>query len=170
MSYEDVKKVWMNGKLVDWADAKIHIARTSFHYGTGVFEGARVLQDHARVRRLPARRAHRAPLRLREDLPDGMPYTPEQFRRGDPRDDPRQRDRGLLHPPDRLPRLRRARRQPASTAPSTPRSCVWDWGTYLGKEALEQGVDVKVSSWTRMAPNTLPAMAKSAANYAELAR
>jgi branched-chain amino acid aminotransferase len=42
---------------------------------------------------------------------------------------------------------------------------VWDWGKYLGKEALEQGVDVCVSSWTRMAPNTLPAMAKSAANY-----
>ena len=42
---------------------------------------------------------------------------------------------------------------------------VWDWGKYLGKEALEQGVDVCVSSWTRMAPNTLPAMAKSAGNY-----
>ena len=42
---------------------------------------------------------------------------------------------------------------------------VWDWGTYLGKDALEQGIDVCVSSWTRMAPNTLPAMAKSAGNY-----
>ena len=42
---------------------------------------------------------------------------------------------------------------------------VWDWGKYLGHEALEQGVDVCVSSWTRMAPNTLPAMAKSAGNY-----
>jgi branched-chain amino acid aminotransferase len=42
---------------------------------------------------------------------------------------------------------------------------VWEWGRYLGAEALEQGVDVRVSSWNRMAPNTLPAMAKSAANY-----
>jgi branched-chain amino acid aminotransferase len=42
---------------------------------------------------------------------------------------------------------------------------VWEWGKYLGTEALEKGVDVCVSSWTRMAPNTLPAMAKSAANY-----
>jgi branched-chain amino acid aminotransferase len=42
---------------------------------------------------------------------------------------------------------------------------VWDWGRYLGPEALEEGVDVCVSSWTRMAPNTLPAMAKTAANY-----
>jgi branched-chain amino acid aminotransferase len=42
---------------------------------------------------------------------------------------------------------------------------VWEWGRYLGAEALEQGVDVRVSSWTRIAPNTLPALAKSAANY-----
>jgi branched-chain amino acid aminotransferase len=46
---------------------------------------------------------------------------------------------------------------------------LWEWGAYLGKEALEQGTDVKISSWSRMAPNTLPAMAKSAANYANSA-
>jgi branched-chain amino acid aminotransferase len=43
---------------------------------------------------------------------------------------------------------------------------LWEWGTYLGDDALEKGVDVKVSSWTRMAPNTLPSLAKSSANYA----
>jgi branched-chain amino acid aminotransferase len=42
---------------------------------------------------------------------------------------------------------------------------VWDWGRYLGQDALEQGVDARVSSWTRLAPNTLPTMAKAAANY-----
>ena len=46
---------------------------------------------------------------------------------------------------------------------------LWEWGAYLGQEALEQGVDVKVVSWSRMAPNTLPAMAKSSANYANSA-
>jgi branched-chain amino acid aminotransferase len=46
---------------------------------------------------------------------------------------------------------------------------LWEWGAYLGKEALEEGTDVKVSSWSRMAPNTLPAMAKSTANYANSA-
>jgi branched-chain amino acid aminotransferase len=46
---------------------------------------------------------------------------------------------------------------------------LWDWGTYLGKDALEQGVDVKFATWSRMAPNTLPALAKSAANYANSA-
>jgi branched-chain amino acid aminotransferase len=43
---------------------------------------------------------------------------------------------------------------------------LWEWGAYLGQEALEEGCDVKISSWSRMAPNTLPAMAKSSANYA----
>jgi len=46
---------------------------------------------------------------------------------------------------------------------------LWEWGKYLGDEALEKGVDVKVSSWTRMAPNTFPSLAKSAANYANSA-
>jgi branched-chain amino acid aminotransferase len=46
---------------------------------------------------------------------------------------------------------------------------LWDWGSYLGKEALEDGCDVQIASWSRMAPNTLPAMAKSAANYANSA-
>ena len=46
---------------------------------------------------------------------------------------------------------------------------VWEWGAYLGQEALEQGVDMKISSWSRMAPNTLPAMAKATANYANSA-
>jgi branched-chain amino acid aminotransferase len=52
------------------------------------------------------------------------------------------------------------------TCPVDAAILLWEWGTYLGQEALEQGVDVKVASWSRMAPNTLPAMAKSAANYA----
>jgi branched-chain amino acid aminotransferase len=52
------------------------------------------------------------------------------------------------------------------TCPVDAAIILWEWGTYLGQEALEKGVDVKVSSWSRMAPNTLPAMAKSAANYA----
>src|SRR5207253_6927310 len=46
---------------------------------------------------------------------------------------------------------------------------VWDWGTYLGQDALEDGVDMRISSWARMAPNTLPALAKSTANYANSA-
>jgi branched-chain amino acid aminotransferase len=53
-----------------------------------------------------------------------------------------------------------------TTCPVDAAIMVWEWGAYLGKEALEDGCDVKVSSWSRIAPNTLPAMAKSSANYA----
>src|SRR5262245_39890237 len=52
------------------------------------------------------------------------------------------------------------------TCPVDAAILLWEWGAYLGQEALEQGVDVKVATWARMAPNTIPAMAKSAANYA----
>src|SRR5262249_32867088 len=52
------------------------------------------------------------------------------------------------------------------TCPVDAAIILWDWGTYLGQGALEEGCDVKVASWSRMAPNTLPALAKSCANYA----
>jgi branched-chain amino acid aminotransferase len=55
------------------------------------------------------------------------------------------------------------------TCPFDAAIMLWDWGAYLGKEALEEGCDVKIASWARMAPNTLPAMAKSSANYANSA-
>src|SRR5262249_57496177 len=55
------------------------------------------------------------------------------------------------------------------TCPVDAAIMLWDWGAYLGKEALEEGTDVRIASWSRMAPNTLPAMAKSSANYANSA-
>jgi branched-chain amino acid aminotransferase len=55
------------------------------------------------------------------------------------------------------------------TCPVHAAIILWDWGTMLGNDALENGVDVKISTWNRMAPNTFPAMAKSAANYANSA-
>src|SRR5439155_143865 len=55
------------------------------------------------------------------------------------------------------------------TCPVDAAIMLWDWGAYLGKEALEEGCDVTIASWSRMAPNTLPAMAKSSANYANSA-
>ena len=71
MAFTGTGKIWMNGTLVDWADAKIHIASHVIHYGSGVFEGARCYEHAARLRLLPARRAHAPPVRLGEDLPDG---------------------------------------------------------------------------------------------------
>ena len=84
--------------------------------------------------------------------------------RGHARAGAREQDAFLLHPPDRVPRLRRDRRNPLKNPIDVYIAC-WEWGKYLGDEALAEGVDVCVSSWTRMAPNTLPALAKAGANY-----
>ena len=112
MSYEDVKKVWMNGKLVDFADAKIHAFSHVLHYGSGMFEGLRVYKTKNRNRRVPARRAHRAHVPLLQGLSDGGPVLARRVQGGDLRDDPGQRIRRVLRPSGRLPWARRARRQP----------------------------------------------------------
>ena len=102
----------MNGELVDWADAKIHVGAHGLHYGSGVFEGIRCYETEAgpAVFRLTdhLERLHRSAELLHMEIP----YSVEELRRGDPRADRRQRAPGLLHPPDRLLRLRRARRPP----------------------------------------------------------
>ena len=155
----------MNGKLVPWDDAKIHLGSHVIHYGSAVFEGIRCYKTPKgpAVFRLDAHteRLFDSAKIYRMDLG----YTREQLNDADPRDDPRQQAGRLLHPAGRLPRRAARSASTRSTRPVEVAVMVWDWGKYLGEEALEQGVDVCVSSWTRMAPNTLPAMAKSAGNY-----
>ncbi len=165
MSFPKSDTIWMNGKLVPWDDAKIHVGSHVIHYGSAVFEGVRCYKtpEGPAVFRLDAHteRLFNSAKIYRMDIP----IAADEFNAGDPRD-------------DRAPTSSRpatsARSSTAATASSasTRFPCpvdmaimVWDWGKYLGTEALEKGVDVCVSSWTRMAPNTLPAMAKSAANY-----
>ena len=164
MSYEDVKKVWMNGKLVGFADAKIHAFSHVFHYGSAMFEGARVYK----TKRGPA--AFRLDDHIKR-LYDSckvyrmeIPYSVAQFKdaifetiRANGFDECYIRPlvyRGMgalgVNP---------------FGSPVDVLIAVWKWGRYLGDEALENGVDVCVSSWNRMAPNTFPAMAKATGNY-----
>lgn len=164
MSYEDVKKIWMNGRLVDFADAKIHAFAHVLHYGSAMFEGARVyktksgsaafrLDDHLK-RLYDSCKVYRMEI----------PYTLPQFR-------------------DAIFETIRANNfDECYIRPLVYRGlgalgvnpfgsqvdvliAVWRWGKYLGPEAVEKGVDVCVSSWNRMAPNTFPAMAKATGNY-----
>ena len=113
MAFPGTGKIWMNGKLVDWKDATIHIASHVIHYGSGVFEGARCYATpkgsacfrlDAHMRRLQ----HSAKI-YRMEYPLDLAGWHERRARHHPR----QRDEGLLHPADRLSRLRLARRQPA---------------------------------------------------------
>ncbi len=157
-------KIWHNGKFIQWDDAKIHVLAHVTSYGSSVFEGVRCYEtksgpaifrarEHAR-RLLDSAKIYRMDLPYSIDqLVDAMTelvrvndLTSCYFRpialRG-------YGDVGVL---------------PFNNPIEVYIAC-WEWGKYLGDEAITQGVDVCVSSWTRLAPNTLPALAKAGANY-----
>ena len=168
MSFTGTGKVWMNGKIVDWKDANIHVASHVLHYGSAVFEGARCYKTpkgsmffrlDAHMRRLyDSARIYRMAYRFdREALTRAVVETVQA--------------NGLEACYIR-PLMYRGYEALGVNPLSCPVECailVWEWGAYLGAGALEQGVDVCVSSWTRSAQNTFPALAKSAANYANAA-
>ncbi len=154
----------MSGKLVPWDDARIHVGSHVIHYGSAVFEGIRCYKTPKgpAVFRLEAhteRLFNSAKIYWME-----LPYSAGQVN-------------AAILETVRANKLEACYIRPVAYrgagqlgvnplgSPVELAIMVWDWGKYLGKEALEQGVDVCVSSWTRMAPNTLPAMAKSAGNY-----
>jgi branched-chain amino acid aminotransferase len=165
MAFSDTGKVWMNGKIVDWADAHIHIASHVVHYASGVFEGMRCYQTpkgsrffrlDAHMRRLyDSARIYRMEYALdQQALTDGVVDIVKANGL------PACYIRPLIY------RGYHALGVNPLPCPVEAAILVWEWGAYLGAGALEQGVDVRVSSWTRSAPNTFPAMAKSVANYA----
>jgi branched-chain amino acid aminotransferase len=154
----------MNGELVPWDDAKIHIGCHVIHYGSAIFEGIRcyATPEGSAVFRLDAhtRRLFDSAKIYRMDIP----YTPEEI------------EQAILDTvaSNRLEQcyIRPIVYRGYGQLGVNPFPCpvdvavmVWDWGKYLGSEALEKGVDARVSSWTRIAPNTLPSMAKTSANY-----
>ena len=165
MSFSGTGKVWMNGKIVDWADANIHVASHVVHYASAVFEGIRSYKTQtgsalfrldAHMRRLyDSARIYRMDYGLR-------PRTPSPRRRRHHRSE---RARSVLHPAAVLSRLSHARRQSAALSRRCRHSRL-GVGLLSGRQRVRQGVDVCVSSWPRNAPNTTPAMAKSVANYA----
>src|SRR5258708_31737615 len=165
MAFPGTGKIWMNGTLVDWADAKIHIASHVIHYGSAVFEGARCydtprgsacfrldahlnrLFDSAKIYRMePALsydEMHKAIIDTIKTNAFKACYIRPLVYRG-------YHTLGVNPLPC-----------PVDTA-----ILLWDWGAYLGQDALTNGVDVRVSSWARAAPNTFPTLAKTSANYA----
>jgi branched-chain amino acid aminotransferase len=161
---EKVELIWMNGELVPWDEAKVHVLSHGFHYGTGVFEGIRCydgergpavfrLQEH--LERL-AKSAELYYLDMTHGVEELREATKDLIRRN-----------GLRSCYIR-PLVFRGYESLGVSPLKNPVEVyllAWKWGKYLGDEALKQGVDVCVSSWNRIAPNTLPAMAKAAANY-----
>jgi len=164
MPIDNYEKIWHNGKFIPWSEATVHVAAHVIHYASCVFEGIRCyetpqgpaifrLKEHTDRLVNSAKIYRMEPSYTREQLAQAMVelvrvnHAPHAYIRP-------AIFRGLgelgvnpLHNPIDVYLL------------------AWAWGKYLGDEALRKGVDVCVSSWHRIAPNTLPAMAKSAANY-----
>jgi branched-chain amino acid aminotransferase len=168
MAFPGTGKIWMNGRLVEWKDATIHIASHVIHYGSGVFEGARCyatpkgsacfrLDAHMRRLQLSAK-IYRMEYPL--DLAGWQNAVLDTIRANDMKS-------CYIRPI--LYRGYESLGVNPFSCPVDAAIMLWDWGAYLGKEALEEGCDVQIASWSRMAPNTLPALAKSAANYANSA-
>ncbi len=164
MPFEEVKKIWMNGRLVDFADAKVHVFTHAIHYGSGLFEGIRcyITKDGPAVFRLNEhlRRLYDSCKIYRIEVP----YSFDEFKQAclDVVQANEFEDCYIR------PLVYRGFHSLGVFPGSCPVDVVigaWKWGKYLGAEALEQGVDVRVSSWNRMAPNTFPALAKATANY-----
>jgi branched-chain amino acid aminotransferase len=164
MPFEKVEKIWMNGKLVNWDDAKIHVLSHVVHYGSSLFEGERCYKTKKgpAIFRLEAHtdRLFNSCKIYRMKIP----FTKEQINQAII-------DLIKINKLDQCyirPVVYRGYEQLGVDPTGCPIDvciAVWRWGKYLGPEALEKGVPVCVSSWNRMAPNTMPAMAKSGANY-----
>jgi branched-chain amino acid aminotransferase len=158
------EKIWHNGQFIPWNEARIHVLSHVVSYGSSVFEGIRCydaksgpaifrLNEHVR-RLIDSAKIYRMEL----------PFTAGQL------------SEALLELV-RVNKLTACYLRPialrgyglmgvhAGNNPIEIYLACWEWGRYLGEEAISQGVDVCVSSWNRFAPNTLPALAKAGANY-----
>ncbi|HEX9260515.1 MAG TPA: branched-chain amino acid transaminase [Acidimicrobiales bacterium] len=164
MPITPTEKIWMNGELVDWADAKIHILTHTLHYGTGVFEGIRAyetaqgpaifrLTDHierlvnsARILMMP------------------LPYTVEELVQACK---DTVRATGLPSCYVRPIAYYGYGEMGLNTLPCTTDVAIacWPWGAYLGEEAVNKGVRMKISSWTRHDHNIMPPASKTTGNY-----
>jgi branched-chain amino acid aminotransferase len=156
--------IWMNGQLVEWEKATIHVLSHVVHYGSSVFEGIRCYETpkgSAIFRLTPhIRRIFDSAKIYRMEIP----YTADQLGEA-------------VRETIRANKLKSAYIRPAAfrgygSLGVDPRPCPVDviiatieWGRYLGEEALENGVDVCVSSWNRPAPNTHPSLSKAGGNY-----
>ena len=162
---QTTKYIWFNGELVEWDKAQVHVMTHALHYGSSVFEGIRAYDTPNgpiifRLKEHIQRLFDSAKIYWME-----MPFTPEQLceacrvtvrenglKSGYLRPLAFVGNVGLgLHPP--------------KDAHTDVMIGALPWGAYLGEEGLKQGVDVAVSSWNRLAPNTIPTGAKAGGNY-----
>ena len=164
MAITPTPKIWMNGALVDWADAKVHVLTHTLHYGTGVFEGIRAyatprgpavfrLTDHIE-------RLFSSAKILMMDIPYSVAELVDATKET-------VRSTGLPECYVRPIAYYGYGEMGVNTLSCTVDVAIacWPWGAYLGDDAMTKGVRLKISSWTRHDHNTMPPAAKTSGNY-----
>jgi branched-chain amino acid aminotransferase len=161
---QETEKIWWNGELIDWADAKIHVGAHGLHYGSGVFEGIRCydtpkgpavfrLTDHLQ-------RLHNSARLLYMELP----YSVDDLRAAAWE----LIDRNGLPECYLRPIAFYGYGELGVAAGSNPVEVVimsWPWGAYLGEDSLTKGIRAKISSWQRIGPNVIPHVSKATGIY-----
>jgi len=156
--------IWMNGELIPWDEAKIHVLTHSLHYGMGVFEGIRAYETDAgpAVFRLTEhiQRLHDSAKIMMMDLPYTVDELVDAVKAT-------VRDSGLASCYIRPIAFYGYGEMGLNTLPCEIDVAIacWPWGAYLGEEAVTKGVRMKISSWTRHDPNIMPPTAKTTGNY-----
>ncbi|MFQ6135633.1 MAG: branched-chain amino acid transaminase [Candidatus Hydrothermarchaeales archaeon] len=164
MPIEKVDKIWMNGGLIDWDDAKIHILTHALHYGSGVFEGIRCYK----TKDGPAVFRHKEHMQRLHNSAKiyymEIPYSVDELRDA---------TKDLI----RANKLEECYIRPIVyrgygemglnplNAPIDVAIAVWPWGAYLGEEGIRKGIRAKISSFQRITPNTFPPLAKCTGQY-----
>ena len=165
MAIKTTEWIWHNGKLVPWQNATVHVLSHALHYGSSVFEGVRAyatsagtqifrLQAHTR-RLLDSAKIHRIEI----------PWSGAEINAACKEVVVRNGLKSAYIRPLAYRGFGDVGVVPKPGHPVELAIAAWEWGAYLGPEALEKGVDVCVSSWQRVAPNTIPALAKAGGNY-----
>ncbi|MGQ9482182.1 branched-chain amino acid transaminase [Chloroflexus sp.] len=164
MPIQKMDYIWFNGELVEWDKATVHVLSHAIHYGTSFFEGIRCYetpQGPAIFRLTPHMQRLIDSAKIYRTT---IPYTLDQLV-------------AAVKETVRANRLRSGYIRPVVfrgygeigvnplNNPVEVAIATIEWGKYLGAEAMEQGVDVCISSWNRFAPNTMPALAKAGGNY-----
>ncbi|MBU2559304.1 branched-chain amino acid transaminase [archaeon] len=164
MPIQEVEKIWMNGELVKWKDAKIHVLTHALHYGSAVFEGIRCYKTVSGP----------AVFRLKEHIARlfdsgkiyfmDIPYSQEELRAGTKEMIKANSLKECYIRPIAFRGYGEMGLSPLKS-PVDVAIAAWPWGTYLGEDGLKNGIRARISSYQRISPNILPPMAKATGQY-----
>src|SRR5438477_11584655 len=164
MAIPKTEKIWHNGKLINWDDAQLHVMSHVVNYGSSVFEGVRCYKHPQGAAIFRAQEHAERLLQSAKIYRMEVPFTEEEIIQAMVE----VVGTNGVYPCYIRPIVLRGYGEAGVNPFNSPIDvyiCNYAWGKYLGHGSPDDGVDVCISSWTRIAPNTLPAMSKSAANY-----